>query len=103
MARAGKRVVHWHADKDAASVPHADELSEAPLHASLRSYGGREAFSVDGLVEELVGAGVEVMDPKTGVFLCAPPAMMLTVRNGLQKMGVPLDRILFESYGPLAN
>jgi ferredoxin-NADP reductase len=43
------------------------------------------------------------MDPTTGVFLCAPPAMMLTVRNGLQKMGVPLDRILYESYGPLAN
>ncbi len=103
MARAGKRMVHWHADKDGASVAHADELSKAPLDASLRHYGGRQAFSVDGLVEQLVGAGIEVSDPKTGVFVCAPPAMMLAVRNGLQKMGVPLDRILYESYGPLAN
>ncbi len=103
MARAGKRVVHWHSDRDAASVAHADELSKAPLHASLRYYDGPQGFSVDGLVEQLVGAGVEVRDPKTGVFLCAPPAMMLAVRNGLQKMGVPLDRILYESYGPLAN
>jgi nitric oxide dioxygenase len=103
MARAGKRVVHWHSDRDEASVAHADELSKAPLDASLRYYDGAQAFSVERLMEQLVGAGVEVRDPKTGVFICAPPAMMLTVRNGLQKKGVPLDRILYEAYGPLAS
>jgi ferredoxin-NADP reductase len=84
-------------------VAHADELSKAPLEASLRYYDGAQAFSVERLMEQLVGAGVDVRNPKTGVFLCAPPAMMLTVHNGLQKKGVPLDRILYEAYGPLAS
>jgi hypothetical protein len=29
--------------------------------------------------------------------------MILAVRNGLQQKGVPVDRILYEAYGPLAN
>jgi len=103
MAQAGKRVVHWHADKDEASVPHADELSEAPLRASLRYYGGHQSFSVDELVAQLAGAGVDAMDTKTAIFVCCPPSMILAVRNGLQQKGVPLDRIFYEAYGPLAN
>ncbi len=59
MSQAGKRVMHWHADKDEASVAHADELSEAPLHASPRYYGGRQAFSVDQLVAQLASAGAK--------------------------------------------
>ena len=103
MARTGKRVVHWHADKDEASVAHVDELSEAPLHASLRYSGGRQSFSVDELAAQLAGSGVDVMDSKTAIFVCCPPSMILAVRNGLQQKGVPLDRIFYEAYGPLAN
>ncbi len=99
-----KRVVHWHADKDEASVAHAGELSEAPLHASLiRYYGGQQSFSVDELVAQLTSSGVDVIDPETAVFVCCPPSMILAVRNGLQQKGVPLDRIFYEAYGPLAN
>ena len=84
-------------------MAHAGELTEAPLHASLRYYGGQQSFSVDELAAQLASAGVDVMDPQTAVFVCCPPSMILAVRNGLQQKGVSLDRILYEAYGPLAN
>ena len=103
MARAGKRVVHWHADRDEASVAHAEEWRDAPLQASLRYYGGAKSFAFDDLVSQLEDNGIDVMDQKTAVFLCCPPAMILSIRNGLQQKGVPIERILYETYGPLAN
>ena len=104
MAQAGKRIAHWHADKGEASVAHAQELSDAPLHASLRYYdAGSQAFSLDELVVQLADNGIDVMDSKTTVFICCAPEMILAVRNGLQQKGVPIDRIFYEAYGPLAN
>ena len=103
MAREGKRIVHWHADRDEDSVAHAEELSGHPLYASLRYYGGSKAFTVDGLIAQLKDNGIDVMNPKTAIFLCCPPAMLLDVRNGLQQRGVQPRRILYEAYGPLAN
>ena len=103
IVQAGKRVVHWHADKDKASMPHAEDLHKAPKHASLRYYGGSQAFSVDKLVAQLADAGINVIDSNTAVFLCCPPAMILAVRNGLQQKGVAIDNIFYETFGPLAN
>ncbi len=103
MADAGKNVVHWHADKDEESVAHAVELQELPLHASLRYFGGAKAFTLGDLVGHLADSGVDVMDPRTAVFLCCPPEMILMIRNGLLEKGVPMERILYETYGPLAN
>lgn len=102
MAEAGKRVVHWHGDKGPDSVAHADELAAMPLHSSLRHYGGRSAFSVGALVANVADAGVNIMDPETAVFMCFTPVMILVVRNKLTALGVPLDRIFYEAYGPLA-
>ncbi len=103
MAEGGKRVVHWHADNDESSVAHAGELREAPLHASLRYYGGRQTFSVDELASQLESNGVDPLDPNTGIFICCPPTMLLNIRNGLQQKGVPVERINYEVFGPLAT
>ncbi len=103
MARRGKHVVHWHADKDEDNVAHADELREAPLAAHLRHYGGSKAFSLDDLLMQVRDNAIDVLHPKTAVFLCCPPAMLLALRNGLEERGVPKGRIFCETYGPLAN
>ena len=103
MARAGKFVVHWHADKDESAVSHAEELGEIPLRSSLRYFGGAKAFSLDHLVAQLENNGIDLMNPETAVFICCPPAMLLAVRDGLQQIGVPIERIFYETYGPLAN
>ena len=103
MVQASKRVVHWHADKDEACVPHGEDLSKALPNASLRYYGGTQAFSVDKLVAQLADAGINVTDANTAVFICCPPAMILAVRDGLRQKGVPIDHIFYETYGPLAN
>lgn len=104
MVQTSKRVVHWHADKDEACVPYAEDLSKTTLpYASLRYYGGSQAFSVDKLVAQLANTGINVTDANTAVFICCPPAMILAVSDGLQQKGVPIDHIFYETYGPLAN
>ncbi len=102
MARRDKHVVHWHGDKDEDSVAHAEELRVAPLHAHLRYYGGSKAFSPDDLLMQVRDNGIDVLHPKTAIFLCCPPAMLLALRNGLQERGVPTGRIFCETYGPFA-
>ncbi|MEU7932836.1 globin domain-containing protein [Micromonospora echinofusca] len=101
-------VVLVHADRAGAAHAFRGELPR--LHAALPNL--RTALWYEDLTDgELAGVTAEViagrvdpalipLSPDAHVHLCGPLPFMNTVRGGLLRRGVPVERIAYEVFGP---
>ncbi|MCM0676100.1 globin domain-containing protein [Micromonospora phytophila] len=101
-------VVLVHADRTGAAHAFRGDLPR--LHAALPNlrtalwYEDTTDGELAGLTAEVAGGRVDPalipLSPDAHVHLCGPLPFMNTVRGGLLRRGVPVERIAYEVFGP---
>mmetsp|Transcript_20440 Transcript_20440/g.47793 ORF Transcript_20440/g.47793 Transcript_20440/m.47793 type:complete len:432 (-) Transcript_20440:159-1454(-) len=105
LVQQGKKVVHLHVDSAPSSVPLVDELASIKVHQSIRVYdqGCQTMVTPAVIAAKLNEAGLDLTDPNTCTFVCAPPSMISAVCRGLVEQGVSPSSLVYENFGPRSS